>query len=85
MSQFFTTPDFLKSLEKLEPGTGKQVRAKLDFLSQQSDPFIFAKKLTGYKNVYRFRTGDYRVIFKKTGANIILLLVKHRKDIYQKI
>ena len=32
---------------------------------------------------YRFRIGDYRVIFDHTDVAIIVLRVGHRKDIYK--
>lgn len=33
---------------------------------------------------YRFRIGDYRVIFDIEGDEIIVLRVGHRKEIYRK-
>ena len=32
---------------------------------------------------YRFRIGDYRVIFDTVKESIIILSIGHRKDIYQ--
>jgi mRNA interferase RelE/StbE len=32
---------------------------------------------------YRFRIGDYRVIFDVEGANLIVLRVGHRREIYR--
>jgi len=40
------------------------------------------KKLSGYKNYYRVRIGDYRLGFEKTGERIIVIVVANRKDIY---
>ncbi|MCK4791223.1 MAG: type II toxin-antitoxin system RelE/ParE family toxin [Desulfobacteraceae bacterium] len=34
---------------------------------------------------YRFRIGDYRVIFDIEGEEIVVLRVGHRKDIYRKL
>jgi mRNA interferase RelE/StbE len=33
---------------------------------------------------YRFRIGDYRVIFDIEGKDIVVLRVGHRRDIYKK-
>jgi mRNA interferase RelE/StbE len=34
---------------------------------------------------YRFRIGDYRVIFDLEGNDVIVLRVGHRKEIYRKL
>ena len=33
---------------------------------------------------YRYRIGDYRVIFDIHGQNIVILRVGHRREIYRK-
>jgi mRNA interferase RelE/StbE len=42
------------------------------------------KKLTGFKNYYRLRLGEYRLGFEKIGDNTLrFILIAHRKDIYK--
>ena len=43
------------------------------------------KKLKGYKNSYRIRTGDYRIIYEVEDKvlRILVIAVGHRKDIYK--
>ncbi|CAM3708132.1 type II toxin-antitoxin system RelE/ParE family toxin [Mucilaginibacter galii] len=41
------------------------------------------KKLTGYKEFYRVRIGNYRIGIRYTDDNITLIRCLHRKDIYQ--
>ena len=43
------------------------------------------KKLKGYKNAYRKRTGDYRIIYEVEDKvlRILVIAVGHRKDIYE--
>jgi mRNA interferase RelE/StbE len=36
-----------------------------------------------YKGTYRFRIGDYRVIFDIYDENIAILRIGHRKSIYK--
>lgn len=39
------------------------------------------KKLQGYKdNLYRFRAGDYRVVFKRSGTRIDIVRVLSKPD-----
>ena len=43
------------------------------------------KKLKGYKNSYRIRAGDYRIIYdiEDKVLRILVIAVGHRKDIYE--
>lgn len=41
------------------------------------------EKLKGYKNIYRVRVGDYRIVFRKIPGEIFIVLIGHRKDIYK--
>lgn len=40
------------------------------------------KTLKGY---WKLRVGDYRVIFRIEGAEVIVLAIKHRKDVYGEV
>jgi mRNA interferase RelE/StbE len=44
-----------------------------------------ARKLTGYEDVFRVRTGRYRVIYSAEGTSLVVLVLKigHRKDVYR--
>lgn len=42
------------------------------------------KKLTGSKNAYRIRIGNYRIGFVQENQTIILIRFLHRSKIYQK-
>ncbi|EKD93975.1 MAG: addiction module antitoxin [uncultured bacterium] len=78
----------LGNLKKLQPKTARRILEKLDFFIQQKDPLGFAKKLTNpLYGTYRFRIGDYRVIFdtdKEGNIEILMVLaIKHRKEVYR--
>lgn len=42
------------------------------------------KKMQGYKNLYRIRCGDYRIIYSIEDSKLMVLIEKvgHRRDIY---
>jgi len=40
------------------------------------------EKLKGLKNIYRIRVGDYRIVFRRTKEEIFIVLIGHRKEIY---
>lgn len=75
----------VKSIQKLTPQIKKRLKTKLEFFINQDDPLVFAKALTKPADAqYRFRIGNYRVLFDVEGDDIVVLLVQHRKDVYKK-
>lgn len=65
----------------------KRIFYKLMFFEKSPNPFVYAKKLKGAENIYRFRIGDYRVIVTPQDQHtfIILLILKigHRREVYE--
>ncbi len=55
-------------------------------MSTKEDPFHFFEKLTK-RELYKLRAGDFRVIadISKNEIKILVLLIGHRKNIYNKI
>ena len=54
-------------------------------LRYKEAPLKYAEKLTDSDlGSYRFRIGDYRVIFDIEGKEIVVLRVGHRKEIYKR-
>jgi len=48
------------------------------------EPFRYARKLIHPKiGTYRFRIGDYRVVFDIDDKSIVVLRIGHRRDIYK--
>lgn len=87
MYDVFYTDEARSDLRRLEPQVANRIVKKVSFYLLQSDPLIFAKPLQGnLKGRYRFRVGDYRVVFRVNpdGKLFVLyvLAVKHRKDVY---
>ncbi len=49
-----------------------------------TDPISYARKLSHPEiGTYRFRIGDYRVIFDIDDDKLIILRIGHRKNIYK--
>lgn len=73
-----------KDIKKLDPFTKNHVGKSL--LKLQNNPSLYSEKLINPEiGTYRFRIGDYRVIFDIEGKDIVILRVGHRKDIYKKL
>jgi mRNA interferase RelE/StbE len=73
-----------KDIRALDPAIKRQIGKAI--LKLQSNPTEQSEKLTNPGiGTYRFRTGDYRVIFDLVGNDLVILRVGHRKEIYRKI
>ena len=85
MYRYFFSSPALKQIRKLPKNIQKKIVKKLDFYCQKS-PFGYADALIDSRlGDYRFRIGDYRVIFdKEEGDSIFILRVGHRRGIYRK-
>ncbi|MBI4826088.1 MAG: type II toxin-antitoxin system RelE/ParE family toxin [Nitrospirae bacterium] len=73
-----------KDIKKFDPSIKLHIGKAI--LKLQNNPFEHSEKLTDPKiGTYRFRIGDYRVIFDIQGKDIVILRVGHRKEIYKRL
>jgi mRNA interferase RelE/StbE len=73
----------VRDIQGLQPN----VKERLDrtLCRYEEDPLGHAERLTQSKlGSYRFRIGDYRVIFDLEGSEIVVLRVGHRREIYKR-
>jgi mRNA interferase RelE/StbE len=62
----------------------RRIRLKLEWYVIQEEPLIFADKLTDSRlGTYRYRIGEYRVIFRVIGNTLFITRIGHRKEIYR--
>jgi mRNA interferase RelE/StbE len=79
---------FSKSLDKIkDPATLQRTEKailKLEKAYSLKDVKNL-KKLSGFKNYYRIRVGDYRIGLEQIDNKTLrLIIIAHRKDIYKK-
>ncbi len=74
-------PSALEQLRTLPKDARRLISAKLD--RAQHDLTGDIKKLKGFKNKYRLRAGNFRVLFELEGASLVVYDVGDRKDIYE--
>ena len=73
----------VRDVRNLEPSL--KLRIDKTMLRFREDPLKHAEKITDTKlGSYRFRIGDYRVIFDLEGEDIVVLRVGHRREIYRR-
>lgn len=76
------TKNAFDDIKKLDRVAQKRLASKLKVF--QSKPLFFAKKLTSsLLGDYRWRVGNYRIIFDIKGKNIVILKIGHRKEVYR--
>jgi len=75
----------IKALGKLPGKIRRQISEKIDALVNNPRP-AGTEKLQG-ANLFRIRSGDYRVIYQIKDDVLIILVVRigHRKDIYRNL
>ena len=76
------SPTAMKALEKLDKSVKERILIALERLRIRPESCDI-KKLVGMPG-FRFRVGDYRVIFdiEKDNLQILVLRIGHRKNIY---
>ena len=79
-------PSALKDLKKLPINIQKRIAKKLDYILNQNEPLDYAAPLIGNSIAgdYRFRLGDYRVVFDLVKNKLIIILIEHRREVYSR-
>jgi mRNA interferase RelE/StbE len=78
------TKSAIADLVSLPKEVQKRIAQKMKFYAKAQNPIRFAERLTDFKDAeFRFRIGEYRILFDVVGNSIFVLKIKHRKDIYK--
>lgn len=82
------TPNAEHDLDDLSPLIARKILKKVRFFLEGGEPLRFAKKLKGLNDYFRFRVGDYRVIFRQDAKShylvvLVVLRIGHRKAVYR--
>lgn len=82
MYKIVITEKAVKDLENIDKEMKNRIAKKLKKYSKE--PLKHAQKLMSPRiGTYRFRIGDYRVIFDIDYENIVILRIGNRKNIYK--
>ncbi len=84
---FRYTQQAVNDLAELPKIVARRIDKKINWFVAQEQPLIFAKHLNNFScGHYRFRVGDYRILFdvdqKGTISILMILRIKHRKEVY---
>lgn len=71
-----------KDISKLQQSTKERIRKSLEKYAE--DPLPYARKMADSTlGTYRFRIGEYRVLFDIEGDELIILRLRHRSEVYR--
>ena len=77
------TQKAVRDIDRLDSRVKNRIGTTL--LRFKDNPLQYAERLTNSElGGYRFRIGDYRVIFDIEGNDIVVLRAGHRKEIYKR-
>ncbi len=71
----------LKNLDKAE---ANRIIDKLEIVLKK-DPDAGEQLKGKFAGLSRLRVGDYRVIYARTKDGVLVLMIGHRKDVYEKL
>jgi mRNA interferase RelE/StbE len=76
------TKSAFSDIRRLDPVARRKIQKKIEAFSQK--PLFFGKKLVKSKiGGYRWRVGNYRIVFDLDGEKIVVLRVGHRREVYR--
>ncbi|MDP1688648.1 MAG: type II toxin-antitoxin system RelE/ParE family toxin [bacterium] len=82
---YYFKPSAIKNIKRLPKLLQKRILGKLDFYTNGKDPIDFAERLNDKTlGSFRFRVGDYRIIFDVADEKVIILAIGLRRDIYKR-
>jgi mRNA-degrading endonuclease RelE of RelBE toxin-antitoxin system len=80
--KYIFTPTAEDDFDRLTRPNRKRIAEKMRFYASHADPLQFAEQLTG-SHEYRFRIGDYRVIFEIMHGILWVNAIKRRDEAYR--
>lgn len=84
MYQYEFSPEGKRQLRALPQEIQRLIIKKLDYVITSDTPLSLAKRLIHYSaGQYRYRMGDYRIVFDVKEQMIVVLGVGHRREIYK--
>jgi len=80
--KYIFTPTAEDDFDRLTRPNRKRIAEKMRFYASHDDPLQFAERLTA-SHEYRFRIGDYRVIFEIMHGILWVNAIKRRDEAYR--
>ena len=76
------TKSSVRDIKKLDRVVKKRIKKKIEVYSK--DPIKHENLLIDTKlGTYRWRVGNYRIVFDLEAKDIVILRVRHRREVYK--
>ena len=76
--------NFFKDFDNLDSEIKKRVLKKIKYFADSNKILKVFKKLQNFEHAdYRFRIGDYRLLFEMDNNIVTIIKIDHRKDTYK--
>ena len=83
MAEVAWTEDAVDDLGKLDKPIRKRILKRISWFAAHFEDII-PEPLSGeFADTYKFRVGDWRIIYTLQNERILLLAVGHRREIYK--
>lgn len=77
------TKDALDDLQRLDKPVGRRILNKITWLSQHFNNITPEPLSGGLAGTFKFRIGDWRVIYTVEKEVIVIQAIGHRREIYK--
>jgi len=75
------SPKAEKKLKKIPKFDQIAIGQKIRIIGETKD-LLQEEKLRGFKDTFRIRVGDYRIVYRRSAESVYIILIGHRKEIY---
>ena len=83
MAEIIWTRDAVDDLGKLDKPIRKRILKRVSWFAAHFEEII-PEPLSGeFANMYKFRVGDWRIVYTLQNERILILAVGHRREIYK--
>ena len=83
MADIAWTVDAVDDLRKLDRPVRKRILNRLSWFAAHFEEIIPEPLSGDFTNTYKFRVGDWRIIYALQNELILILAVGHRREIYR--
>jgi mRNA-degrading endonuclease RelE of RelBE toxin-antitoxin system len=83
MAKVILNPDAVRGFSKAPTGMVRRINDALERLERWPQ-VSGAKPLRGkLKGCFRLRCGDWRIVFRPTGDDLVVTAIENRRDVYE--
>ena len=83
MAEIAWTTDAVDDLGKLDRPIRKRILTRISWLAAHFEEIIPEPLSGDFASTYKFRVGDWRIIYRLRNERILILALGHRREVYK--